>query len=97
VKDITFSDSVMADGDNAIRIKSNSGKTGLIQGYVAARYRLSNRGRITFKNIRIENALKYGIVIQQDYLNGGPTGTSSRRSLGLTVQENQQAASRSQT
>jgi hypothetical protein len=29
---------------------------------------------ITFQNIRVENATKYGLVIQQDYLNGGPTG-----------------------
>lgn len=51
----------MLNTQNGARIKSNSNTT----GYIA---------NILFENIRVENASIYGIDIQQDYLNGGPTG-----------------------
>ncbi|KAF2674514.1 glycoside hydrolase [Microthyrium microscopicum] len=62
VRDITFRNSVLEKQENGIRIKSNSGTKGEIRG-------------IKFENIRMDKTTKYGIVIQQDYLNGGPTGT----------------------
>ncbi|KAF1944989.1 glycoside hydrolase [Clathrospora elynae] len=61
VTNITFSNSVILNADNGARIKSNSNTTGLISN-------------ILFENIRVENISTYGIDIQQDYLNGGPTG-----------------------
>jgi polygalacturonase len=61
VINITFSNSVVLNAQNGVRIKSNSDTTGLISN-------------IVFENIRVENISNYGIDIQQDYLNGGPTG-----------------------
>ncbi|KAJ9623456.1 hypothetical protein H2203_005716 [Taxawa tesnikishii (nom. ined.)] len=64
VTNILFQDSVVLNSQNGARIKSNFNTTGYIAG-------------ITYQNIYIENASIYGIDIQQDYLNGGPTGTPS--------------------
>jgi polygalacturonase len=61
VTNISFTNSVILNTQNGARIKSNSNTTGLISN-------------ILFENIRVENASIYGIDIQQDYLNGGPTG-----------------------
>jgi polygalacturonase len=61
VTNISFTNSVILNTQNGARIKTNSNTTGLISN-------------ILFENIRIENASIYGIDIQQDYLNGGPTG-----------------------
>ncbi|KAF1849566.1 glycoside hydrolase family 28 protein [Cucurbitaria berberidis CBS 394.84] len=61
VTNISFTNSVVLNSENGARIKSNSNTTGLISN-------------ILFENIRVENISIYGIDIQQDYLNGGPTG-----------------------
>nr|AHC56281.1 polygalacturonase 3 [Monilinia fructicola] len=61
VSGVTFSDSTITNSRNGCRIKSNSGTTGLIEN-------------ITYSNIKMSGITKYGLVIQQDYLNGGPTG-----------------------
>ncbi|KAL3420281.1 glycosyl hydrolase family 28 [Phlyctema vagabunda] len=61
VSDITFADSSVSDSQNGCRIKSNSGTTGTIEN-------------ITYKNIALSGISDYGIDVQQDYLNGGPTG-----------------------
>jgi polygalacturonase len=61
VVDITFSDSTITDSENGCRIKTNSGTTGTIEN-------------ITYANITLSGISDYGIDIQQDYLNGGPTG-----------------------
>ncbi|KAE8356914.1 glycoside hydrolase [Aspergillus coremiiformis] len=61
VKDVFISDSTVVDSDNGIRIKTISGATGSVSG-------------IHYGNIILKNIKKNGIVIQQDYLNGGPTG-----------------------
>jgi polygalacturonase len=61
VTNISFTNSVVLNTQNGVRIKSNSNTTGLISN-------------ILFENIRVENVSSYGLVIQQDYLNGGPTG-----------------------
>ncbi|RHZ64300.1 uncharacterized protein CDV56_108630 [Aspergillus thermomutatus] len=64
VTNILFTDSAVYDSENGCRIKSNYNTT----GYIA---------NITYSNIRIRAASIYGIDIQQDYLNGGPTGSPS--------------------
>lgn len=45
-----------------VRIKTISGATGSVKG-------------VTYKDITLSGITKYGIVIQQDYKNGSPTGT----------------------
>lgn len=61
VTNIVFSNSVVLNAENGARIKTNENTTGYINN-------------ILFENIRVENISIYGIDIQQDYLNGGPTG-----------------------
>ncbi|KAK4547939.1 hypothetical protein LTR36_010658 [Oleoguttula mirabilis] len=61
VTNIVFEDSHILNSQNGARIKSNSNTT----GYIA---------NITYQNIHVSNISTYGIDIQQDYLNGGPTG-----------------------
>ncbi|KAF2855591.1 glycoside hydrolase family 28 protein [Plenodomus tracheiphilus IPT5] len=61
VTNIQFKNSVVLNSENGVRIKTNENTTGLIQN-------------ILFENIHVENISIYGIDIQQDYLNGGPTG-----------------------
>lgn len=75
VKDVTVSDTTIVNSDNGVRIKTISGATGSVSG-------------ITYKNITLKNIAKYGIVIEQDYLNGGPTGkpTTGVPITGVTLQ-----------
>ena len=61
VTNINFHDSILYNCQNGPRIKTNSNTTGYVAG-------------ITYENIAVYNASVYGIDIQQDYLNGGPTG-----------------------
>jgi polygalacturonase len=61
VTNILFENSVVLNSQNGARIKTNSNTTGYIAG-------------ITYRNIKLANISNYGIDIQQDYLNGGPTG-----------------------
>lgn len=61
VTNILFENSKILNNQNGARIKSNAETTGYISG-------------ITYRNIEIQNISTYGIDIQQDYLNGGPTG-----------------------
>jgi polygalacturonase len=49
---------------NGARIKSNYNTTGFISN-------------ITYSNIVLKDIDTYGIDVQQDYLNGGPTGSPS--------------------
>ncbi|KAJ5938600.1 CAZyme family GH28 [Penicillium verhagenii] len=62
VKNVTISDSTVKDSENGIRIKTNSGTTGSVSG-------------VTFSNIQLSGITDYGIVFEQDYENGDPTGT----------------------
>lgn len=52
----------MTNSDNGIRIKTISGATGSVK-------------QVTFSDIKLSSIAKKGIVIQQDYENGSPTGT----------------------
>ncbi|KAF9871799.1 endopolygalacturonase [Colletotrichum karsti] len=61
VQDIIIRDSTIEKADNGIRIKTIANKTGKVKG-------------VTFENITLKNINKKGIVIQQDYENGSPTG-----------------------
>ncbi|KAF1360984.1 hypothetical protein EJ07DRAFT_154361 [Lizonia empirigonia] len=61
VTNMVFSNSVVLNAENGARIKTNENTTGFINN-------------ILFENIRVENISIYGIDIQQDYLNGGPSG-----------------------
>ncbi|OQR88207.1 extracellular polygalacturonase [Achlya hypogyna] len=61
VKKVTITDSKIVNSDNGIRIKTVSNAKGSVSS-------------VTYANIHLENITKYGIVVEQDYLNGGPTG-----------------------
>ncbi|EEA21242.1 hypothetical protein TMatcc_009352 [Talaromyces marneffei ATCC 18224] len=62
VTNIRFADSSVINSQNGCRIKTNYNTT----GYIA---------NITYSNIVIRDVSIYGVDVQQDYLNGGPTGT----------------------
>lgn len=62
VKTVTISDSQVVNSQNGCRIKTVSGATGSVSG-------------VTYSGITLSNISKYGIVVQQDYKNGSPTGT----------------------
>jgi len=64
VTNILFADSTCINCQNGARIKTNYNTTGHIAG-------------ITYQNLYLQNISTYGIDIQQDYLNGGPTGIPS--------------------
>lgn len=59
-----FKNSQLVNSSNGARIKSNHNTTGFISN-------------ITYSNIKLTNIGTYGIDVQQDYLNGGPTGDPS--------------------
>lgn len=51
----------MANSANGLRIKTVAGATGSVD-------------QVNYSNITLSNISDYGIVIEQDYRNGGPTG-----------------------
>lgn len=61
VKNVIISGSTIMNSDNGVRIKTVSGATGSVSG-------------VSYSDITLQNIAKYGIVIQQDYQNGSPTG-----------------------
>lgn len=64
VKTVSITNSKISDSDNGVRIKTVSGATGSVSG-------------VTYSGITLSNIAKYGIVIEQDYENGSPTGTAT--------------------
>lgn len=79
VDGVTFSNSVITNSQNGARIKTNSGTTGtvscllsLTNDPILTTWQVNN---VVYSNITMSGISKYGIDIQQDYLNGGPTGT----------------------
>lgn len=62
VDGVVIENSSVVNSQNAVRIKTVSGATGLVNN-------------VTYSNIQLSGITKYGIDVQQDYLNGGPTGT----------------------
>ncbi|KAF2087956.1 glycoside hydrolase family 28 protein [Saccharata proteae CBS 121410] len=69
VSTITISDSTVTNSANGIRIKTVYDATGEVAD-------------VTFSGITISSISDYGIVIEQDYENGSPTGTPTD---GITI------------
>ncbi|KAL7747410.1 hypothetical protein RI367_007164 [Sorochytrium milnesiophthora] len=65
VKNVTFADSVVQDSANGIRVKAWPSTISGASGQVSD---------ITYTNITLCNISKYGIDVQQNYLNSGPKG-----------------------
>ncbi|KAL8369901.1 hypothetical protein RB595_000316 [Gaeumannomyces hyphopodioides] len=74
VANVTISNSVVADSANGVRVKTVVDATGSVSG-------------VTYSNISLSGISKYGIVIEQDYKNGGPNGhpTAGVPITGLTI------------
>jgi len=74
VINVTISSSTVINSDNGIRIKTVSNAVGSVKN-------------VKFQDITLTGIRKYGIVIQQDYENGSPTGTPTTGVpiTGLTV------------
>ncbi|KAF4556463.1 putative glycosyl hydrolases family 28 protein 3 [Elsinoe fawcettii] len=70
VTNISFTNSIVLNSQNGPRIKTNSNTTGFISD-------------IVYRNITVGNIDIYGIDVQQDYLNGGPTGSPTN---GVVIQ-----------
>lgn len=62
VKTVRILNSKISNSDNGVRIKTVYGATGSVSD-------------IKYDTITLSNIAKYGIVIEQDYQNGSPTGT----------------------
>ncbi|KXS19005.1 glycoside hydrolase family 28 protein [Gonapodya prolifera JEL478] len=65
VSNVLIANSTAERQENGLRIKTVVGATG---GYVS---------NVVYQNITLIDIVYFGIVIQQDYLNGGPTGNPS--------------------
>lgn len=62
VKTILIESSTVKSSQNGVRIKTVYDATGSVSG-------------VTYKDITLSGITKYGVVIEQDYENGSPTGT----------------------
>ncbi|KAI0884753.1 glycoside hydrolase family 28 protein [Annulohypoxylon maeteangense] len=62
VSNVVISNSKISDSQNGVRIKTVYNATGSVKN-------------VTYSGITLSNITKYGIVIEQDYENGSPTGT----------------------
>jgi len=62
VSDVLIENSEVTGGQNAVRIKTVYEATGTVSG-------------VTYSNIQFSGITDYGVVIEQDYENGDPTGT----------------------
>lgn len=62
VDTVNVLNSKIVNSQNGVRIKAVSGATGSVKS-------------VTYKGITLSGITKYGIVIEQDYENGSPTGT----------------------
>ncbi|KAJ5194125.1 Glycoside hydrolase family 28 [Penicillium cf. griseofulvum] len=76
VKNVTISDSTVTNSANGVRVKTVYKATGSVSD-------------VTFSNIELSKISSYGIVIEQDYENGSPTGkpTTGVPITGLTVEK----------
>ncbi|KAK3075477.1 Polygalacturonase 1 [Teratosphaeriaceae sp. CCFEE 6253] len=74
VDTVLIENSKITNSQNGVRVKTVYGATGSVEG-------------VTYKGIVLSGITKYGIVIEQDYENGSPTGTptSGVPITGLTV------------
>jgi hypothetical protein len=62
VKTVLIESSTVKASQNGVRIKTVYDATGTVSG-------------VTYKDITLSGITKYGVVIEQDYENGSPTGT----------------------
>ncbi|KAI0831573.1 glycoside hydrolase family 28 protein [Hypoxylon sp. FL0890] len=62
VSNVVISSSSISNSQNGVRIKTVYNATGSVYN-------------VTYSDITLSNITKYGIVIEQDYENGSPTGT----------------------
>jgi polygalacturonase len=62
VSTVKISNSKIIDSQNGVRIKTVSGATGSVND-------------VTYSDITLSGITNYGVVIEQDYENGSPTGT----------------------
>lgn len=62
VENVYINNNKISNSQNGVRVKTISGDTGTVKN-------------ITYSAITLSNISKYGIVIEQDYENGSPTGT----------------------
>ena len=76
VENVKIEKSIVTNSENGIRIKTDYRQTGQVSG-------------VTFSNIRMSDISNYGIVVEQDYENGSPTGTPTTGIpiTGLTVEK----------
>ncbi|GAM85792.1 hypothetical protein ANO11243_038000 [Dothideomycetidae sp. 11243] len=61
VQNVVIADNTISNSANGVRIKTVSGATGSI-------------ANVVYTNIKLSGITTYGVVIEQDYENGGPTG-----------------------
>ncbi|KAB8208123.1 glycosyl hydrolases family 28-domain-containing protein [Aspergillus parasiticus] len=69
VEDVTISNSKVVNSQNGVRIKTVYDATGTVSN-------------VKFEDITLSGITKYGLVVEQDYENGSPTGTPTN---GITV------------
>lgn len=69
---LRFKDSTVTNSTNGLRIKTDYNATGSVVN-------------VTFANIALSNIKNYGIDVQQDYRNGGPTGIASNGVLVANI------------
>ncbi|KAI9708182.1 MAG: Polygalacturonase 1 [Bogoriella megaspora] len=62
VSNVIFSDSTVSNSQNGVRIKTVSGATGSVKN-------------VTYSGITLSGITSYGVIVEQDYENGSPTGT----------------------
>ncbi|GLI75687.1 polygalacturonase [Penicillium ochrochloron] len=62
VSKVNIENCTIKNSQNGVRVKTVYGATGSVKG-------------VTYKDITLSGISKYGIVIEQDYKNGSPTGT----------------------
>ena len=67
-----FTDSTVTNSTNGLRIKTDYNATGSVVN-------------VTYSNIVLSNIKNYGIDIEQDYENGGPTGIASNGVLVANI------------
>ncbi|KGO75432.1 Glycoside hydrolase, family 28 [Penicillium italicum] len=74
VDGVTIENCSIKNSQNGVRIKTVYGATGSVKG-------------VTYKDITLSGITEYGIVIEQDYRNGSPTGspTGGVPITGLTI------------
>ncbi|THZ65425.1 polygalacturonase 2 [Aureobasidium pullulans] len=86
VSNVHFTNNKISNSDNGIRIKTVYGATGAVKG-------------VNYSGNTLSGIKKYGIVIEQDYENGSPTGkpTAGVPITGLTMSKNTGAVTSSAT